>query len=209
MRSTRVLMCAILLLSLPALASAQTIVDSLSAAGRTIDWSRAGVSGGIPNRTAVCASFAPGASAAAINSAIAACHNGVVALGAGTYVLASGLTFQGANNVTLRGAGPDLTTLKFTGADSCGGLYADICVYGTSSWSGFVSTRNWTAGYEKGATTIALDSTAGLSVGQLVVLDQLDDAADTRGVFVCGSRACSQEGGRRDGRAAPSSSTRR
>src|SRR6185436_13957021 len=130
---------AALMLDLPALASAQTIVDSLAAAGRTIDWSRAGVSGGIPSRTNICTTLGPGASAAAINSAIAACTDGVVRLSAGTYTLSSGLTFRGASNVTLRGAGPDQTIVRFTGADSCGGLQADVCVRGTSDiWSGNV-----------------------------------------------------------------------
>jgi len=198
MRYGKRLMFALLVLGLPVPAAAQTIADSLSAAGRTIDWSGAGVIGGIPNRTNICTTLGVGTSAAAINSAIAACSNGVVLLSAGTYTLSSGITFRGANNVTLRGAGPDQTTVKFTGRDSCGGLFADVCMHGPSDiWSGNVpasTTRNWTAGHEKGMTKITLDSAAGLSVGQVVVLDQRDDASDTRGVFVSGSRSCSQEG---------------
>ena len=199
MRYTNLLVCASLLLGIPAYASAQTMTDSLSAAGRTIDWSRAGVSGGIANRTNVCATLPAGTPGSAINSAIAACNNGVVLLSAGTYTLSSGITFRGANNVTLRGAGPDQTILRFTGPDSCGGLYANVCIHGPSDvWSGNVPTtnlRNWTAGYEKGSTRLTLDSASGLSVGQMVILDQADDAADTGGVFVCGTRTCSQEGG--------------
>jgi len=84
-------------------------------------------------------------------------------------------------------------------ADSCGGLWADVCVHGPSSvWSGNIpasNIHNWTGGYAKGATEITLDSTAGLSVGLMVILDQLDDASDTHGVYVCGSLACSREGG--------------
>src|SRR5262245_61741516 len=160
----RYVVLTVILLAPASLASAQTIVDSLAAAGRTIDWSRAGVTGGIPHRTSVCTTLAPGATAAAISSAIAACSHGVVALGAGTYTLSTAITFRGASNVTLRGAGPDRTIVKFTGADSCGGLYADICVHGPSdTWSGNVPSgaiRNWTAGYEKGSTRITLDSTA-------------------------------------------------
>ena len=46
-------------------------------------------------------------SAAAINSAIAACPAGeFVSLGAGTFSLSSGIDFTGTNNVTLRGQGP-------------------------------------------------------------------------------------------------------
>lgn len=199
MRYTKLLLCASLLLGVPAYSAAQTMTDSLSAAGRAIDWSRPGVSGGVPNRTNVCTTLAPGASAAAINSAILACPNGVVALSAGTYTLSSGITFRGANNVTLRGAGPDQTILKFTGGDSCGGLFANVCIHGPSDvWSGGVpaaNIRSWTAGYEKGSTRLTLDSASGLSVGQMVILDQADDAADTGEVFVCGTRSCSQEGG--------------
>src|SRR3989442_3273272 len=40
---------------------------------RAIDWSHAGVSGGIPNRTTICASLDPGSTAAQIDAAIAAC----------------------------------------------------------------------------------------------------------------------------------------
>src|SRR5215470_8103606 len=102
MKWTRYVLVVAGVLVLPALASAQTIVDSLAAAGRSIDWSRAGVTGGIPNRTVICATLSPGATPAAINSAIAKCSNGVVLLNAGTYTLNAGLTFRGTNNVTLR-----------------------------------------------------------------------------------------------------------
>src|SRR5437879_738018 len=84
--------------------------SGIIAPSRRIDWTRAGVVGGIPVRTAICATLSPGATAAQINSAIAACPaGGVVFLNAGTYALASGITFGGRSNVTLRGAGPDRT----------------------------------------------------------------------------------------------------
>src|SRR5262245_57924575 len=171
------------LLGLPVPSPAQTITSALTAAHRTIDWSRAGVSGEIPHRTTICATLAPGATATAINNAIAACRNGVVVLGEGTFTLSSGITFRGSSNVTLRGAGPDETILRFTGADFCGGLSANVCMHGASDvWSGAVpagNVRNWTAGYAKGTTEITLSSTTGLSVGLMLILDQLDDASDT------------------------------
>src|SRR6185503_18610015 len=96
------------------------------AASRRIDWSQAGVSGGIPNRSTICATLNPGATAAQINSAIAACPAGqVVKLNAGTYSLSSGIDFNARSNVTVRGDGPDRTFLVFTGGVSCGGLGAD------------------------------------------------------------------------------------
>src|SRR4029453_15319481 len=77
---------------------------------RRVDWSRAGVLGGIRNRpNGTCATLDPGATATDINNAILACHDGVVFLNAGTYNLSGGVTFRGAANVTLRGAGPEQT----------------------------------------------------------------------------------------------------
>jgi hypothetical protein len=156
---------------------------------RRTDWSQAGIPGGIVHRTNICATFGPGATTASINGAIAACNNGVVYLSAGTYNVSS-LTFIGKSNITLRGAGPEQTIVKFSGADSCNGLWADVCVRGASSvWTGNVlplggGIANWTGGYVKGATQITLDSTAGLTVGQVIVLDQLDDTTDTGGIVV-------------------------
>ena len=85
--------------------------------------------GGIPTRTTVCATLSPGATAAQITSAIAACATGgVVQLTAGTYNLAAGITFGTTSNVTLRGAGPDQTQLVFSGSINCFGLTALLCV---------------------------------------------------------------------------------
>src|ERR1700704_5239528 len=105
-------------------AEAQSIIS----ASRRINWSQAGVPGGIPTRTTTCATLNPGATAAQINSAIAACPSGqVVKLNAGTYNLSTGIIFNNKNNVTLRGAGPDQTFLIFTAGTSCGGLGGGLC----------------------------------------------------------------------------------
>jgi hypothetical protein len=168
-------------------------------ADRRTEWSQAGVPGGIPARTHVCATLTPGATHAEINAAIAGCTDGVVALAPGTYTLSSGIAFSGRSGVTLRGAGPDRTTLVFTGADACGGVPANVCIRGSSAiWSGNVppdKIRNWTAGYGKGATHLTLSSAAGIENGTILVLDQLDDAAETGGVIVSDAAAFSIEGG--------------
>src|SRR5438093_733446 len=79
-------------------AQAQTVLS----AARRIDWSQAGVVGGTPVRTTICATLSPGATAAQINSAIASCPSGqVVKLNAGTYNLSSGIDFNAHSNVTL------------------------------------------------------------------------------------------------------------
>jgi hypothetical protein len=54
------------------------------------------------------------------------------------------------------------------------------------NWTeGATHTALWTNGYAKGATQITLNSTAALSVGSAIILDQENDAADTGGVYVC------------------------
>ena len=182
---------------LPTHSDAQVIAPS-----RVIDWTNAGIVGGIPNRTTICATFSSGATAAQINAAIASCPNGqVVFLNAGTYNFTTGLIFSNKSNVTLRGAGADVTSLVFSGNNACGGYNASICVMGNSTWYGspyITTSTDWTAGYAKNATQITVASTAGLSVGQVVVLDQLNDTTDTGTVLVCdttGPPLCSREGG--------------
>src|SRR5713226_339845 len=189
----------IFLLMVPTVTYAQLwtgIIDP----SRAIDWSKAGIPGGIPNRTTMCATLNPGATAAQINSAIAACPAGqVVFLNAGTYNLTGGIDFSGYNNVTLRGVGPDQTFLVFgTGASvGCETQQASICLAGSSrAWVGNPGTvYNWTAGYTAGTSQITLSSVSGLSVGQLLILDQLNDNSDTGNVFINDTTAYGQEGG--------------
>jgi len=170
---------------------------------RAVDWSKPGMPGGIPNRTTICATLTAGASAATINSAIAACPSGqVVFLSAGTYNLSAGLVMK--SNVTLRGAGADQTFLVFTGATSCG-QSADVCfmgedVYYGSTWvaPGGTQAADWTGGYSAGTTQITLTNVGskGLSVGQYIYLDQVNSSADNGNFFVCDNTTtpCSLEG---------------
>lgn len=62
----------------------------------------------------------------------------------------------------------------------------------------------WTGGYSQGTTSITLSSCGGApTVGQLIVLDQANDATDTGGIFLCDSftqantpaQSCSVEDG--------------
>src|SRR5260370_11316101 len=162
---------------------------------RAIVWSKAGISGAFPSRTTICATLNPGATSAQINSAMASCPaNQVVFLNAGTYTIASGINFGSTNNVTLRGAGPDQTILNFTGGDNCGGLGGDICAINSTGYaaccsspvqSGGGNSANWTGGYAQGTTQITLSNVSGLSAGSVIFVDQLDDASDTNGVYVC------------------------
>jgi hypothetical protein len=170
---------ALCMLSIVVRAQTATVLDP----GRRIDWSNAGVTGGIPPRTTVCSTLSPGATAAQINSAIANCPAGqIVRLNAGTYNLGGGLVF-GRSDVTLRGAGPDKTHLVFTGTVSCHVGETDVCV---KSGHGIYPlppdfSANWTAGYSKGTTSITLSNTTGLAPGYLLVLDQLNDSDTDNG----------------------------
>lgn len=174
---------------------------------RAITWSNAGVPGGVPNRTTICATLSPGSTSAQINSAIASCPaNQVVFLSAGTYTLSGGITFGATNNVTLRGAGPTQTILQFTSPNGCGGISADVCVQNsfalydghTFVQPGQPNAANWTGGYAQGASQITLTGVGANTprVGTLLILDQANDVTDTGGVLQCDSRPnCSVNGG--------------
>src|SRR5438132_2019732 len=157
---------------------------------RAIDWSHAGIPGGIPNRTTICAALDPGSTAAQIDAAIAACPpDQVVFLTAGTFTLSTGLNMK--SDVTLRGAGANRTKLVLTGTTPCDRgppPYPVICLKGSFSWAGGVeNSADWTAGYGKGTTVITLSSTANLRAGErFLILDQVDDAAEGGDSFNCG-----------------------
>ena len=132
---------------------------------RRTDWTFTGVPGGIPNRTTICATFSPGATASAINNAINACNNGVVFLNAGTYSSASlsGTINVYKSNVTLRGAGADQTILTGLNVINLGN-------------GGNVSLGTAiTSGATKDSTTFTVASTANLSVGTMIEVDRIDD----------------------------------
>ena len=173
---------------------------------RAIDWSQAGVVGGVPARTTVCATLNPGATATQINAAITACPSGqVVSLTAGTYSISDdGVVMK--SGVTLRGAGADKTLLVFSTTNYCSNLSAAICFSGTNDWSGGASTQpgaanaaDWTGGYGQGSTEITLSNvgSSGITVGQYIYLDQANDTAPGADFFVCDETmaSCSLEGG--------------
>src|ERR1043166_8683816 len=180
------LCCLALLMSASMTGVAQ---QAIVAPSRSINWPAAGVPGGIPNRTTICATLNPGATAADINAAIASCPSGqVVFLNAGMYDLTIGILFNNKSNVTLRGAGPNQTLLTFSSGDPCGGLGGNIC-FKNGDTNSSLDPRfppNWTAGYSTGTTSITLSNATGLQVGSLLILDQLDDSdTDTGEIWSC------------------------
>jgi hypothetical protein len=178
---------------------------------RAVDWTQAGIPGGIPSGswtrcttgtgTSVIAAYS--GTAATINTAITGCNaNHYVELGAGTFNLSSGINM--ASNVALRGQGANSTFLVFTGTASCG--YAPTICVGTSmpSPGDEKNVCDWTAGYSPGTTVITLancgtttpakGSLSNLAVGSLLILDQVDEAADTGKIWNCATlSSCSND----------------
>src|SRR5688572_9693774 len=109
MNPRQYLTLSLFLLCVPAIAHAQP--QTIVSASRSTDCSRAGVVGGIPVRTTICQTLNPGATAATIRTALSNCPAGqTVFLNAGTYNI-GGINIDAKNNVTLRGAGANLTIL--------------------------------------------------------------------------------------------------
>jgi hypothetical protein len=173
---------------------------------RAIDWTHAGVQGGIPNRTTPCAALNPGATGTQMNTAIKNCPAGqVVSLTAGSYAIAdTGIVMK--SGVTLRGAGADKTLLSFTATTYCNNQNATICFAGTNEWGGDARAlpggsnyADWTAGYAQGANQITLANvgSAGIAIGQFIHLDQANDSTPSTSFFVCDNTTapCSLEGG--------------
>jgi len=177
----------LLLCAIPIAASAQQWSGILDPS-RAIDWSTAGVIGGIPLRTQICTTLSPGATAAQINSALSACPSGqTVFLNAGAYNLSAGIDFGGGkSNVTLRGAGADQTFLIFSNDAGCNGARTVVCMHSSdTNWKGGPSNLvNWTAGYAKGTTTITLASVPNLKVGYAIILDQTDSTQDDGSIVI-------------------------
>ena len=184
---------------------AATPWSGIIAASRAMDWSQAGVVGGIPSAswaqcvTTACAALATAAyvTAANINTAIAgAPANTYVLLPAGSFTMSTGIVFNAKSGVELRGAGANQTLLTFAGTNGCQGLFADVCFMSTdTNYNGAPSNvANWTAGYSAGSTQLTLSSTANLAVGKAIMLDQLDDTTDDGSIFNCSTPACALNG---------------
>jgi hypothetical protein len=180
--------------------------SGILAPSRAVDWSKAGVENGIPNRTTVYKTFNPGATADSINAAIAACPpDQVVYLNAGTYNLSSGIVLK--SHVVVRGAGADKTFLVFSGTNACFGGYSVVCftaenhVWGgdADALPGGSNAALWTAGFAPGTTQVTLTNvgSSGLTAGQYIILDQANVVVDNGELFVCDNTnyPCSLEGG--------------
>ncbi len=222
MRLTRSLLFGLTLFCFPAVSHAQPWSGVLAPA-RAIDWSHAGVAGGIPTNYAQCGStIAAGATAATINAALAACApNHYVLLGPGVFSLSGEIQWS-KNNVVLRGSGANWNTgtrLVFAAGSSvngpqCGGVRGDICIAGTSlnyAGGGEMNIGNLvaptgscaTGSFAQGSATLCLgtQTTGGVKpvVGTTLIIDQVQDgttrAQDTGNLFNCGPHPDCTQGG--------------
>ena len=164
---------------------------------RTVDWTNAGIPGGIPSASwPIYKTLSPSGTAddsVAIQNAINAAPAGsVIVLTAGTFTLhRSSIVCQGKSDdyasgvyeaglcltdksVVLRGAGPDKTILQYgDGAN----IISMGRTYTSSSSATFV---NITSTASKGSTQITLASVSGITVGTYLVVTQhnVTDPAD-------------------------------
>jgi hypothetical protein len=150
---------------------------------RQVNWGQAGVweNGvkGIPDRTTIFCNVRtsiPGTSlvaagdgvhddTAALKAAISRCPSGqVVFIPEGTYRIEGTLHLE--SGVTVRGAGPDTTKII---------QYASDDVVDLSGSSVSYDPVGVKSGFSKGSDTVVVKSAGGIRVGDLVLIDQLND----------------------------------
>jgi hypothetical protein len=148
--------------------------------GCAIDWSTAGIPGGIPDSSwtqsgsTIAASQSPcnsgaGDCTSTIQTALNACGtNHYILLGSGTFLVNGVLTLP--SNCALRGAGANLTILNSVATSNV------VVMLGGDNYKGFPTAGTAiTAGNMAGSTSITLSSAAGISVGNFLVIDQIND----------------------------------
>lgn len=175
--------------------------DEIIPASRRVDWSQAGIPGGIPIRTTICANvkdspynaYGDGVhdDAPAIQAAIDDCPaNQVVYLPEGRYLLNSTLTLN-KSHITLRGAGPD-KTLLFSKAKATS--YRAVIVGRGTSQGAYIRV---TGGYSKGSTELTVTDASSIAPGDFLIIDQENDpnyatsAGKDGDCTWCGSPRCS------------------
>lgn len=152
------------------------------------NWHMAGMlsAGGIPDRTTVCATVTPLGNqqddTISIQNAINKCPlNQVVSLSAGIFTIAEGQFLLINKGITLRGAGPGVTTLQRTNGATLGKYQpgskpSPMIIVGPMRWGNNTTSTTLTGDATAGTNTVRVASTAGFSVGQIVLLDEASGA---------------------------------
>jgi hypothetical protein len=173
------LACLIGLSKSPAIAQ-ETLPQAIIPNDRRIDWSTAGIPGGIPTRATICATidsayYGSGTRDArgAIQAALDSCPAGqVVYLPQGTYLVVGTINLK--NNDTLRGAGPGRTVLKHSG----GYARSIVDMRGSIYWQ--ISSLHKTHPVLqaiKDSQVITLSNASGIAPGDILLINQLNDGA--------------------------------
>jgi len=177
----------VLLRSLSGATQSKASPEEIIPNDRRIDWSHSGISGGIPQRTGICATidsavYGNGSTDAtsAIQAALESCPDGqVVYLPEGVYITSDTIHLDSYN--TLRGAGPGKTVLKHAG----GYLRSMVDMRGLIYWqiAGLHKTYDVLEA-NKDSQVITLASAAGISPGDILLINQLNDGdlVDPEGV---------------------------
>lgn len=147
------------------------IIDST----RAIDWTTAGIPGGIPSGTwtqsGSTITATSGDRTTTIANALNACGtNHYVLMGAGSFNVTN-ITIP--NTCELRGAGADQTTLNCTGS-------GNACVTLGVNNNPSTSTNTAVSGASFGATSITVASASGFSIGGYFQISQLNDGTTVR-----------------------------
>ena len=159
---------------------------------RAIDWSHAGLPATFPDgettanpwtppvrtqcgSTITCANTS--ADAGTINNAITACTAGhYVLIGAGTCNITSNIVLRN-NNVTLRGSGPQSTTLQLSGTNT--EFQFGVCCLGVGN--GALSATSYSAGTTS-VTLTGVSSATNLTVGNVAWIQQCDTGWSGSGI---------------------------
>jgi hypothetical protein len=177
-----------------------TTAGSIIPSDRNFAWNPGMISkGGIPNRTAICATLSPsgGDDSAAIQAKLDRCpSNQVVMLNPGTFTVNNHLLIH--TPITLRGAGAGQTILnKTNGArprtstvvpGTTGiltpidpGTYTHdvqpIVIVGPRRWPKTGSSQNLTADGQQGSLSVSIANASGYAAGQFVLLDETSGAS--------------------------------
>src|SRR5258706_9706854 len=164
------------LVAVALLGSAWPALADVMPAERRAAWNP-GIPGGVPARTTVCATvnastYGNGATdaTAEIQAAISACPVGqVVQLAGGDFLINGPQPVLISKGIVLRGAGPSATRLRKVST-----VANPLVLIGGGSPVEAASV-NLPASAPKDATSVQVASSAGFSVGQLVLLDELTD----------------------------------
>src|SRR5687767_13615242 len=167
-----------LVMTVVCLGVAVPAVSDILPTNRRTTWNP-GIPGGIPARTTVCvtvnaSTYSNGAvdATAGIQAAINACPDGqVVQLSAGDFLVNGEHPININKSVVLRGMGPSATKLRRTSTAA-----SPLILVGRR-WNTEAASVNLTANAAKGATSVQVTSSAGFSVGQLVLLSELTDTS--------------------------------